>query len=336
MDDIELLQTFAERGSEDAFRTLVDRHINLIYSVARQTVRDPQLAEEIVQTVFIILAQKATRLGKVKALSGWLYRTTRLAAIQALRNECRPREREEKFAQMDHTPSESVWEQVEPHLGEAMDRLSELDRNILSLRFFESKSFKELALVLGKGEDAARMRVNRAIEKLRKLLLKRGVTVSASALLASIAANSTQAAPEGLAANAATAALAQTSVVTSSALVKGTLKVMAWTKIKTAALSSAALLLFGGTTAVFIHQSSAVRSPAPLSPDQKAVLLAAESLVNSLSRGDGEAFAAGLFTPDDSERRLAASIGEVARGIGAFDAALRKQFGDIDEVRRIR
>ena len=137
---------------------------------------------------------------------------------------------------MDHTPSESVWEQVEPHLGEVMDRLSELDRNILALRFFESKSFKELALVLGKGEDAARMRVNRAIEKLRKLLLKRGVTVSASALLASIAANSAQAAPEGLAANAATAALAQTSVVTSSALVKGTLKVMAWTKIKTAAL----------------------------------------------------------------------------------------------------
>src|SRR5437016_4279199 len=127
MDDIELLLTFAERGSEDAFRTLVDRHINLVYSVARQTVRDPQLAEEIVQTVFIILAQKATRLGQVKALSGWLYRTTRLAAIQALRNECRRREREEKFAQMDHTPSESVWEQVEPHLGEVMDRLSELD-----------------------------------------------------------------------------------------------------------------------------------------------------------------------------------------------------------------
>ena len=161
MDDIELLLTFAERGSEDAFRTLVDRHINLVYSVARQTVRDPQLAEEIVQTVFIILAQKATRLGQVKALSGWLYRTTRLAAIQAVRNECRRREREEKFAQMDRTPSESVWEQVEPHLGEVMDRLSELDRNILALRFFESKSFKEVALVLGKGEDAARMRVNR-------------------------------------------------------------------------------------------------------------------------------------------------------------------------------
>ena len=84
-----------------------------------------------------------------------------------------------------------------------MGRLSELDRDILALWFFESKSFKEVALVLGKGEDAARMRVNRAIEKLRKLLLKRGVTVSASALLASIAANSIQAAPQGLAANAA-------------------------------------------------------------------------------------------------------------------------------------
>src|SRR5438045_407768 len=125
MDDTELLQIFAGRGSEDAFRALVDRHINLVYSVALHTVRDPHLAEEIVQTVFVILARKADRLGKVKVLSGWLYRTARLAAIQALRNEGRRREREEKYANMDHTPSESVWEQVEPHLGEVMDELSE-------------------------------------------------------------------------------------------------------------------------------------------------------------------------------------------------------------------
>src|SRR3977135_1975501 len=104
MDDTELLQFFAERGSEDAFQALVDRNINLVYSVARHTARDPHLAEEIVQTVFVILARKAARLGKVKALSGWLYRTTRLAALQAVRNECRRREREEKFANMDHTP----------------------------------------------------------------------------------------------------------------------------------------------------------------------------------------------------------------------------------------
>ena len=135
MDDAELLRDFAERRSEDAFRALVDRHINLVYSTARQTVRDAHLAEEVVQTVFVIMARKARSLGHVKTLSGWLYRTARLAAMQAVRNECHRREREEKFAAMDHASSEKIWEHIEPHLGAVMDQLSEPDRTALVLRF---------------------------------------------------------------------------------------------------------------------------------------------------------------------------------------------------------
>jgi hypothetical protein len=274
----------------------------------------------------------------LKALSAWLYRTTRLAAKQALRNECRRREREEKFAQMDHTSSESVWQQIEPHLGEVMDQLGERDRTALVLRFFESKSLQDVARALGTGEDAARMRVNRAIEKLRRLFAKRGVVVPAGVLLATIAAGSVEAAPVGLATIVATAAFSQKSAITTTALVKGTLKLMTLTKFKTAAVTTAALLLLAGTTAVLVHQSygaRVARAPA-LSAEQKAVLAAAESLVSALARGDGDAFAAGLYAPDESERRLAASYGAVAKGIGAFDAALRARFGDTDEVRRIR
>jgi len=95
------------------------------------------------------MARKARSLGHVKALSAWLYRTTRLAAMQAVRNECRRREREEKFAAMDHGPSEEIWAQIEPHLGEVMDQLSEPDRTALVLRFFESKSLKDVGHALG-------------------------------------------------------------------------------------------------------------------------------------------------------------------------------------------
>ncbi|HMC28088.1 MAG TPA: sigma-70 family RNA polymerase sigma factor [Verrucomicrobiae bacterium] len=341
MDDAELLKDFADTGSEDSFKTLVDRHINLVYSVARHTTRDPHLAEEVAQSVFIILAKKAGKLGNVKALSAWLYRTTRLAAVQSVRNECRRREREEKFASMDHTVAEPNWEQIEPHLAEVIDQLGETDRTAIVLRFFESRSLKDVARTLGTGEDAARMRVNRALEKLRRLFVKRGVALPTAILASAISSYSVQAAPAKLATSVATAAITQKSIVTTSALVKGTLKLMAWTKFKTAALAGAVLLLFGGTTAVVVNHSLAARNLSPLSPDQKAVLAAAKSLASALARGDADAFAASIFTPNDPEgraagRRLAASLGSVAKGMAAVDAALRARFGDTDDVWRIR
>jgi RNA polymerase sigma factor (sigma-70 family) len=330
MDDTDQLREFAVSGSEEAFQAIVDRHINIVYSAARQTTRDCGLAEEVTQTVFIILARKARKLGHIRALSGWLYRTSRLAAMQAVRNEARRRQREEKFGEMEPTTGESVWDLVEPYLAEVMDQLSEKDRMALVLRFFDSKSLKDVARALGTGEDAARMRVTRAVERLRGLFLKRGISVSAGALSIALAANSVQAAPAGLAASVAGTALAPTSACTTVTLVNATLKLMAWTKLRTGIATVAALLLLGGTTGVFTYRVVVLHT------EQDAVRQAAEALVTALSHGDAQAFAEGLFTPDETERRLAASLGVLAKAYGAASAALLSRFGDTDDVWRIR
>ena len=100
MDDLELIKEWTDRGSDDAFRSLVERHVNLVFSVARRSVPTPHQAEEITQTVFIILARKAHTLSCQTILAGWLYRTARYAAAQLLRAESR-RQHHHGLATMD-------------------------------------------------------------------------------------------------------------------------------------------------------------------------------------------------------------------------------------------
>src|SRR5262249_4827173 len=112
-DDIELLREYASTGSESAFGTIVSRYTNLVYSAALRQVRDPQLAEDVTQTVFILLARKAGSLGANTILPSWLYRTARYATLAALKHEARRQRREqeahmESLAQNEES-SDAAW-----------------------------------------------------------------------------------------------------------------------------------------------------------------------------------------------------------------------------------
>ena len=125
IDDMDLVRQYARCKSEEAFATLVSRHVNLVYSVALRQVRDPHLAEEIAQTVFIILARKAGSLGSKTVISGWLYRTARYAAAKALTLRCRRRNREQEAhmqSQLNGTEADT-WKEIEPLLETAMGQL---------------------------------------------------------------------------------------------------------------------------------------------------------------------------------------------------------------------
>jgi RNA polymerase sigma factor (sigma-70 family) len=278
-DDITLLKEYAGSNSEAAFATLVTRHVNLVYSVALRQVRDAHLAEEITQAVFIILARKADSLGDQTILPGWLCRTARYAGANALTIQ-RRRQRREQEAHMQSILNEpanapmpdETWNQIAPLLDGAMEQLGKKDHDAVVLRFFENKTFAEVGATLGASEDAAKMRVSRALEKLRKFFAKRGVSSTTAILAGAIAANSVQAAPVALAKSVTAAAIAKGAAASGSTLtlIKGALKIMAWTKTKTAVVAGVVLILAAGTTTVAIKHYSHHSPKLPPTPDNIA------------------------------------------------------------------
>ncbi|HUA67317.1 MAG TPA: sigma-70 family RNA polymerase sigma factor, partial [Candidatus Saccharimonadales bacterium] len=238
-DDMELVREYAARQSEQAFETLVLRNVSLVHSAALRQVRDPHLAEEITQTVFIILARKAGSLDPKTALPGWLYRTTHYVSAAALKIQLR-RERREQEAHMQamiqETQTDPAWEQLSPLLDEAMAQLRDKDRDAIVLRYFQNRSLRDVGVVLGINEYAAQKRVGRALEKLRSIFVKRGINSTTAIITGAISANSVQDAPVMLAKTTTAVALAKGTTASASnlTLIKGALKVMAWTKTKIA------------------------------------------------------------------------------------------------------
>jgi len=263
-DDLALLGEYARNHSEAAFATLVNRHLNLVYSVALRLVHDGHLAEEITQAVFIILARKAGSLGRQVILSGWLCRATRFVSARALRDQARRRQREQELAMQPsvNTPeSASDWTQIAPLLDEAMHKLRQKDHDALVLRFFENKSFAEVGAAMGATEDAAKIRVHRALEKLRKMFVRNRIVLSATAIATGMATNSVKAAPIALAKSTATLAAAKGSAAGASALtlVKGTMTTYARLKLK---LALATTVVVGVGVGLFLHLMQGKPKPA--------------------------------------------------------------------------
>ncbi len=243
IDDGALLKQYVENHSDAAFAELVSRHLNLVYSVAQRCVGDPHLAEEVSQAVFIILARKAAQLRHDKALSSWLFQTTRLTAGNFIRGQTR-RHRREQEAYMQSVLNESgsdVWPGIAPLLDDAVAELAESDRQAVMLRFYEGRNFRQVGAALGASENAAQKRVSCAVERLREYFAKHGVTVGAGGLAAVLSANAVQAAPVGLAATISTfAVLAGTSVATPMASIT-TIKIMSPAVLKPIIVASAAI-----------------------------------------------------------------------------------------------
>jgi RNA polymerase sigma factor (sigma-70 family) len=260
LSDQQLLRDYAEHRSEAAFTELVRRHVDLVYSAALRMVRDAHLAEDVTQSAFVALAQNAGQLSERLVLSGWLHRTAQNLASKSVRTDVRRRAREQEAAAMNELLSaepDVVWEHIAPHLDSALGELSEPDRDALLLRYFERKSAREMAQMLGTTEGAAQKRVNRAVERLRQYFAQRGVTVGASGLVVLLSANAVQAAPAGLAVTISTAAALVGTSITATVNAAATQAIVMTTLQKT--LITATLAVAVGTGIYEARQASRLR-----------------------------------------------------------------------------
>lgn len=274
-ESCELLRHYVADQSETAFAELVKRHIDLVYSAAlRQVHGDVPAAQDVTQAVFTDLARKAPRLTRHTSLTGWLYTSTRFLAAKARRAEQRRQAREMEAHAMNQllqpANPDPTWQELRPVLDDVMHELSAADREAVLMRYFEHRALAEIGARMGLTENAARMRVDRALDRLRMALAKRGVTSTAAALAGVLAEQAVSAAPAGLAAQVSHAAF--TAGAVGSGFLFGLLKIMAPTKAK---------LLVGGAAAAVvatcvllpqrqIHQSQTSDSAGTVSMPQQA------------------------------------------------------------------
>lgn len=212
-DDAALLRRYAGERSEPAFTEFVHRHVDLVYAGAlRRCGGDTQLAAEAAQHVFLQASRQAAVLARHPMLTGWLYAATRNAALNLLRAQRRRRAHESAAHAMNEllasAAPEPDWNRLGPLLDAALDQLGARDREAVLLRFFENRSFAEVGTRLQLTENAARMRVERALDRLQALLARRGLTSTAAALGTVLASQGAMGAPSGLATSIAGAALA--------------------------------------------------------------------------------------------------------------------------------
>ena len=308
-DSHRLLDDFVKNGSEAAFRELVVRYTNLVYSVAVRVVDgDAQLAQDVTQTVFIDLARLARKLPAEVMLGGWLHRHTCFVAATVLRGERRRQSRERRAVEMNALDdySETNLAQVAPVLDEAIDRLGTEDRTAILLRFFEQSDFRSVGKFLGVSEDTARMRVARALEKLRLLLKRRGATFSTAALGTVLATEAVRAAPAGLAASLYTTAFANMAAGHGSAATF--FKIITMTKIKAGIVGAMVVAGVAAPLAVHYQAQAKLRDRDALlqqQTDQLAQLLEENArLSNLVSQATGTA-------DQDQSRELLKLRGEV-------------------------
>jgi RNA polymerase sigma factor (sigma-70 family) len=262
MLDGELLENFHAEGNEEAFADLVGRYMDAVYSAARRQVRDPQMAEDVAQAVFIILARKAGKLRHRASLAGWVMETTYLASRDALRGEARRRRHEQRAAMESQLNQEKDMQASSGELSAQVDaglaKLSEADRGVLVLRYLQGQSVSEAAAALEISEAAVTKRISRALSRLRRTLAASGAETAGLSVGTALEQLPRMQAP-GMLANSAAAVAVRGANPAGVAIADGVIHHLIWGKV--AAIVARLIGIGGIATAGVVGMKMLVDAP---------------------------------------------------------------------------
>lgn len=320
--DQELLREYATTGAEAAFAQLVERHVGLVYSAALRQTGNHAMAQDIAQAVFTILARKAASLRRETVLSGWLFRAVRYAAMDARKIDARRQAREKEAAQMQLTDSiddtGGDWEEFAPVLDDALAALGTKDRHAVLLRFFEKKSFGEIGETLGDNENSARVRVVRAVDKLRGFFRRRGIAVSAATVSAALMTNAVQAAPPALG-----PLLVNRAVGTN--LVEPLLRRLLWRRLLWVGEGLLLVLLLTGGATLLVRQRR-VAQAAVLANAAQSVRNLMIAIDRTYTLNDPNGFAALVYLRNPQEEKFGPVLADYARAQWLFREQMQQAF----------
>jgi RND family efflux transporter MFP subunit len=265
--DAQVLERFIVRKEETAFEELMARHGPMVLAACRQLLREPQDAEDAFQATFLVLVRRAASIGKREQLAGWLYGVAHRVAARIRAQKARQSQRERQGVDIVavEPSSQTSWDDRQPVIHEEINRLPDKYRLPIVLCYLEGKTRQEAARDLGWTPTALKGRLERARERLRKRLTRRGVTLTVAALTAIVSPRATALPPDlaGSTLKAATLLATGKSLAAGDAsaqvisLIDGVLRTMFLTKLKFGAAVFLVLAIVGAGLTLSVYRSSA-------------------------------------------------------------------------------
>jgi RNA polymerase sigma factor (sigma-70 family) len=272
-DDHTLLLSYARSHDADAFAELVKRYSAMVFSVASRVTGNAATAEDVTQDCFFALARKAASIRV--SLPGWLHGVALTRSLQVARNEARRRQHEVQASMPSDSDFESNWDRIAPLIDAALAKLPDELREPVVQHYLLGHTQAKVAEILRIGQATVSRRLHEGVERLRGQLKQAGVVCGAVALSTTLVENALAAVPASLSASLAKMALAGPATVATTAstavvsshgslnltLIKGALKLMALTKLKTAIVAGVVAMLASGT-AIYVAQETSGQSTA--------------------------------------------------------------------------
>lgn len=273
LSDAQLLERFVTKRDEAAFEVLLWRHGPMVLNLCRRVLNETHAAEDAFQATFLVFVKKAGSVGKGQAVGSWLYKVAYRVALQARALASKhavhslPTADLAVIAQASAASGDLLWSDLRPLLDEEVSRLPEKYRSPIILCDLAGMTHAEAAEELGCPQGTVSVRLMRARERLRSRLIRRGVAISAGAVVTLLCENAGSAAMPSLlvpttleaalqfaARKAATAGTISVHAVT---LAQKAMKGMFMTKLKFAAGAVLAIGLLATGAGVYMGATEA-------------------------------------------------------------------------------